>query len=69
MVNVSPHVKVLSVDKEILGPAKSKCNLLVLERLYKIIILWAAFPGSNFPKSISSIEKQTLDPIVDTWLL
>jgi len=62
----SPQVSLLSLEIEILGPPKSKWSLLVGERLYSIIILLAAFPGNNFPKSISSIEKHTFEPMVDT---
>lgn len=37
-----------------------------MDKLYKIISLWADLSGTTVPKSISSIEKNTFEPIVET---
>ena len=45
---------------------KAKCSLVVLLRLQRMIIRYSVLPGSISPKSISSIEKKTLDPKGET---
>lgn len=45
---------------------KSKARRWSLERLYRMIIRCMVCVGVSFPKSISSMEKQTLLPIDET---
>jgi hypothetical protein len=66
---ISYQVKPDELERATFDDPKLNSSLLVFDKLYKIIILCAALLGISFPKSISSIEKNTLDPIVETKLL
>ena len=59
---VNPDVEEIAIFVD----EKSKFNLLVFDRLYRIISLWADLSGTTVPKSISSIEKNTFEPIFET---
>ena len=71
-INICMFIYIYQVRPEVdctamlVEEAKSKVSLLVFDKLYKIISLWADFLGKTVPKSISSIEKKTLEPMVET---
>jgi len=59
---VNPDVKEIAIFVD----EKSKFKLLVFDRLYRIISLWADLSGTTISKSISSIEKNIFEPIFET---